>query len=202
MAGYVETTNLLCELTESISHAGSSTEDVLTPPTVRGKSPVLMIIASASGDFSIKVGGGDFIAVTASDLTTAAMEVLSLGPGDQVVLKSSSANTIVVRWIFEHPRSSYVRSLRTRTVTISQDTTEAAITMPAHAVELVITELSGNLTYRIDDRSYDGGQVTLDSTLVSKAYPYAIPVFPGQRLRLDSPSGTQTLIGRWFIGDR
>lgn len=200
MSGYVEISNIMCELTKLIEHPGGAVEMVITPPSVAGRRPFIMIFASASDDFELQVAGGDFRDVVAAAIDTAEMDVVPIGINDNIVITSTNPNDIVVRWIFQHPRANEIRRLSTKTLQLEQDTNEAELIPPANAVELSITDLTDDLMYRIDDRSYDGPKITLDDSMISISYPYNIPVFPGHRLRLDSPAGTVTLRGYWLIG--
>lgn len=202
MSGYIEASNLMCEITESISHPGSSSELEIVPPVLEGNKPFILIIASAGSDFEVQVGGGDFMDVVAADLGTDEQFVLSRGDGDRVIFKSSSSNTIIVRWLFKHPRSEDYQSLSVETFEFTQNTTESTIKPPPGSVEMTITDLSGDMTYRYDNYITDGGLITLDNTKISKTYPYNIPAFVGNRLRMDSTSGTVTVSGYWIIGKR
>lgn len=201
MSGYIETSNIMCELTEGVSHPGSSTEISIRPPTVDNRQPFIMVIASASADIEIRVGAGQFVDVAAAGLGTHSMSVLPISAGEQITMRAASASAVVIRWLYQHPRSES-RRLTTQTAEFTQDTTEARINVPINAVELVVTGLSGSVSYRVDNYTYDGGIVTLDSSMVSDAYPYNLPAFTGHRMRFDSPSGTITVRGYWIIGHK
>lgn len=195
MPAFVESTRILAEMTQSVSI--STAEAYLRPPKLGNRLPIAFSVASASGDFSVKLGGGDYATVSASNLSTSNQYAIALGVEPTVLTTAASARTGVVRWFYDNPIQE--DRYQIQTFARSQDTTEAEITIPAKAIELAITRISGNITYRVDDRTFDGGLVTLDNTLISEEYPYNIPISKGTRLRLDSVSGTVTVHGYWII---
>lgn len=195
MAAFVESTRALAEMTQSVSIPVA--ESYLRPPKLGNRFPIAFAVANASGDFSVKLGGGDYATVDASGITTSNQFVLALGVEPAILTTAASARTAIIRWFYDHPINP--AKYQIRTFNISQDTTEAEVTIPPRAIELALTSISANGTYRIDDRSYDGGVITLEYNQLSDEYPYNIPVFKGSRLRFDSSSGTITIQGYWVI---
>lgn len=195
MPSHIITDADLAELTQSVS-VGTTVASII-PPKLDGHLPLFMLIASSTGDFSINVGGSA-IDVVAVNLNTSTQLALPLGAGNVITASAASARTTIIRWIYTHPQKPKKYSIETSQV--SQDTTEAELEIPNGATELVLVRASGDIKYRLDDRSFDGGVITLDSSLIAEEFTYNIQVFRGLRLRLDAVSGSVTLNGYWLIG--
>lgn len=217
MSVYAFSGILLMERTARLTcSAASGAANAQTIPTISAGSktirPIGFSIVDASADFELEIGTatdlGDQIDIVAADLAANNQWTFALGEDDIIVMDDGAgAATVDVRWYWPNGArdgvvvgTSHGVLLPVKTEEVSQNTTEAALTIPTGAVELVIQDLdTGSLLYRVDDGTANGQQLTIADAMVSPENPYSIYVNDGDRLRLDAAAGTVVMAGYWRI---
>lgn len=222
MATYGATDILLMERTEAFTVPANGAATEVTIPTISTQygdiRPIAFALASMdaaiTNGIEVQIGNdgdlGDAITFAQADLAPTSQYVGTLGPETVLSIESVDANVgdLQIRWFWPNgvaddrltgvPRDS-VMPLKSETVTAVA--AEAQLSIPEGAVELVITSVTNDMYYRLDDGTATGEQIEIAAADVTFRNPYVVPVNDGDRLRLQRGSGgvDSVIQGYWVL---